>query len=57
MGVPDICELPYTPWLKNEREINQGLDVRAGNLLECCVRYITGERRQTRLPMDKVFAT
>ena len=37
MGVPDIRELPYKPWLKNEREINQGLDVHVGNLPECCV--------------------
>ena len=53
MGVPDTCELPYTHWLENEREINQVLDVRAGNLPECCVQCITGKRRQTRLPMDK----
>ena len=53
MGVLDIRELPYTPWLKNEREINQGIDVHAGNLPECCVRCITGRRRQTRLPTDK----
>ena len=37
----------------NEREINQGISVRAGNLLECCVQCITGIRRQTRLPTDK----
>ena len=42
---------------KNEREINQGLNVRAGNLLECFVWCITGKRQQTRLPMDKGFAT
>ena len=53
MDVPDIRELPYTPWLKNEREINQGLDVCEGNLPECCVRYITSKRQQTQLPTDK----
>ena len=37
-GVPDIRELQYTPWFQNEREINQGLDVRAGNLLESYVQ-------------------
>ena len=37
----------------NEKEINQGLSVRAGNLPECSVRCITGIGRQTRLPMDK----
>ena len=42
---------------KNEREINQGLNVRAGNLPECCVWCIMGKRWQTRLPMDKGFAT
>ena len=40
---------------KNEREINQGLNVRVGNLSECCVQCIMGKRRQTRLPMDKGF--
>ena len=52
-GVPDIRELQYTPWFQNEREINQGLNVCAGNLPECCVQCITGIRRQTQLPMDK----
>ena len=52
MGVPDIRELPYTP-CKNEKEINQGLDVRAGDLPECYVWCITGKRRQSRLPTDK----
>ena len=52
-GVPNNRELQYTPWFQNEREINQGLDVRAGNLSECCVRCITGIGRQNRLPMDK----
>ena len=42
---------------KNEREINQGLNVHAGNLPECCVRCITGKRWETQLPMDKEFAT
>ena len=52
-GVPNNRELQYTPWFQNEREINQGLNVRAGNLPECCVRCITSIGRQTRLPMDK----
>ena len=52
-GVPNNRELQYTPWFQDEREINQGLNVRAGNLPECCVWCITGIRRQTRLPMDK----
>ena len=33
-GVPNNRELQYTPWFQNEREINQGLNVRAGNLPE-----------------------
>ena len=52
-GVPYNRELQYTPWFQNEREINQGLDLRAGNLPECCVQCITCIGQQTRLPMDK----
>ena len=42
---------------KNEREINQGLNVRADNISKCCIWCITSKRQQTRLPMDKGFAT
>ena len=52
-GVLDIHELQYTPWFQNEIEINQGLDIRVGNLPECFVWCIMGIRQQTRLPTDK----
>ena len=36
-SVYQICMNFHIHLGKNEREINQGLDVRAGNLPECCV--------------------
>ena len=42
---------------KMKEKINQGIDVRAGSLPECCVRCITVTGWQTQLLTDKRIVT